>query len=308
MPISEEIIREVAYNLISAASTDLPEDVERVLAEACQKEESQVARDQLKTILDNVRLARQKKLGICQDTGVPMFFAKLGLNCKLAGNPERCIAEAVSQATKDVPLRQNVINPITKQNSGTNTGWGIPHVHWEIDPEADYLELTAVPKGFGAEMRASQVWVLTSENIDRAAVKAVLDVVEDAMGEPCPPVIIGVGIGGFADSSMYLAKKALFRTPIGKHNSDERIAKLEREMISAVNQLGLGPMGFGGKTYALAVNVEVAGSHTAVVPVSVIFQCWACRYSTARIYENGEVVYITHHGLGLPCRSHCRKI
>jgi len=152
----------------------------------------------------------------------------------------------------------------------------------------------AVPKGFGSEMRATISWVLTSEDIGRGAVKAVLDVVEDAMGEPCPPVIIGVGIGGFADSSMAMAKKALFRTPMGTKNADPVVAALETEIFEAVNAMGLGPMGFGGKTYALAVHAEIAGSHTAVVPVSVIFQCWACRYSKARIYNDGRVEYITH--------------
>jgi fumarate hydratase subunit alpha len=264
------------------------------LADAYKHEDNQIAQNQLKTILENINLARSKGLSICQDTGVPMFFASLGLKCKIDGNPERPIVEAVKLATERVPLRQNVINPLTKKNSGTNTGWGIPHIHWEIDPEADYLELTAVPKGFGSEMRAVQIWALTSEDIDRVAVKTVLDVVESAMGEPCPPVIIGLGIGGFADTSMYLAKRALFRSPIGKHSNEKEVAALEREILNAVNQLGLGPMGFGGKTYALAVNVEISGSHTAVVPVSVIFQCWACRYSTAKIYDNGEVVFTTH--------------
>ncbi len=294
MPIYSETIRDVAFNLISAASTNLPQDVEKAILSAYNNEENQVAKNQLGTILENIKIARKECLGICQDTGVPMFFAKLGLNCKIIGDPEEAIAEAVKLATKSVPLRQNVINPLTKINSGTNTGWGIPYIYWDIVPGVDFLEITAVPKGFGSEMRAAQMWALTSEDIKKAAIKAVLDVVADAMGEPCPPVVIGVGIGGFADSSMHLAKKALFRTPIGRPSQDQCIAKLENDLLDAVNQLDLGPMGFGGKTYALGVHIEIMGSHTAVIPVSVIFQCWACRYSTAKICESGEVIYVTH--------------
>ena len=161
-------------------------------------------------------------------------------------------------------------------------------------PNSDYLELMAVPKGFGAEIRATQCWVLTSEEIDRATFKAVLDLVEDSMGEPCPPVILGIGIGGFADTSMLLARKAMFRAPIGSRNPDPIVAALEAEIFEAVNGLELGPMGFGGKTYALGVHVEIEGSHTAIVPISVMYQCWANRYSKARIYNNGRVEYLTH--------------
>lgn len=294
MPITEQLIEATVFELMKKASIELPSDVQRALQEGYQREDTLTARGQLEAILKNVQIAHEKQIGLCQDTGVPLIYADLGLGCKVEGDPEKAMSKAVARATREVPLRQNVINPLTKENSGTNTGWGIPYVHWEVVPEADYLELTAVPKGFGSEMRAAQSWILTSEDVGRAAVKAVLDVVEDAMGEPCPPVIIGVGIGGFADTSMTLAKKALFRTPIGAKNPDPVVASLETELFEAVNGMGLGPMGFGGKTYALGVHVEVNGSHTAVVPVSVIFQCWACRYSKARIYSDGRVEYITH--------------
>jgi fumarate hydratase subunit alpha len=223
-----------------------------------------------------------------------MIYADLGLGCRLQGDPAAAATRALIRATKEVPLRQNVINPLTKENSGNNSGWGIPCIRWEVVSGADYLDLLVIPKGFGSEMRAAQCWVLSSEDVGRAAVKAVLDVVEDAMGEPCPPVIIGVGIGGFADTSMALAKKALFRSPLGSRHPDPQVAALEAEIFAAVNALGLGPMGLGGKTYALGVHAEIAGSHTAVVPVSVMFQCWACRYSKARIYNDGRVEYVTH--------------
>jgi len=292
--IGEQLIQATAENLIAFASIDLPNDVKRALKNAYEKEEDPVAKSQLEAIFENIEIAHRKRVGLCQDTGVPLFYLKLGLNCQITGDPERALTRAVAKATAEVPLRQNVIHPLTKKNSGTNTGWGIPYCHWEVIPEQDYLEITAIPKGFGSEMRAAQCWVLTSEDVDRAVVKAVLDVVEDAMGEPCPPVIIGVGIGGFADSSMANAKKALFRIPIASRNSDPDVAALEEELHQAVNSLGLGPIGLGGRTYCLGVHIEISGSHTAVIPISIIYQCWACRYSTARIYNDGKVVYLTH--------------
>lgn len=294
MAISERVIETTVFELMRKAFIQLPLDVQNALKAGLAAEESDTAKGQLMAILDNCRIANEKQIGLCQDTGVPMVYADVGLDCRLEGDPQAAMNRALERATKEVPLRQNVINPLTKENSGTNTGWGIPHVHWEMKPRTDYLELMAVPKGFGSEMRAAQCWVLTSEDIGRAAVKAALDVVEDAMGEPCPPIIIGIGIGGFADSSMALAKKAVFRTPIGSRNPDPVVAALEAEIFEAVNALELGPMGFEGKTYALGVHAELNGSHTAVVPVSIVFQCWACRYSKARIYNDGRVEYLTH--------------
>ena len=294
MAISEQLLEETIFKLVTKASIELPMDVQNALKSAYSQEESPAAKGQLGAILENCRVAREKRIGICQDSGMPMFYADLGLNCGIEGDPMEAVKRAVVRATADVPLRPNVINPLTKQNSGNNTGWNIPYIHWDVVSGADYLDITAVPKGFGSETRASQCWVLSSEDAGRTAVKAVLDIVEDSLGEPCPPVIIGVCIGGFADSSMAVAKRALFRTPIRTPNPDPAVAALEQEIYEAVNAMGLGPMAVGGKTYTLGVHAELCGSHTAVIPVSVVFQCWACRYSKARIHSDGRVTYITH--------------
>jgi fumarate hydratase subunit alpha len=297
MAISEKIIEETVFGLMKKAAIELPEDVVNALQAAAETEDNPTALGQFQAFMDNIRIAHEKQVGLCQDTGMPIIYADLGLGCRLEGDPVAAMTRGVARATREVPLRQNVINPLTLENPGTNTGWGIPYLHWDVVPGEDCLELMCVPKGFGSEMRASQVFILTSENIARGTVKAVLDVVEDAMGEACPPVIIGVGIGGFSDSSMAIAKKALFR-PIGTHNPDPMVAELETEIYEAVNSLGIGPMGFGGKTYTLGVHIEMSGAHTAVAPVSVIFQCWVCRYSRARIHEGGRVEFLTHPETG----------
>ncbi|MDR3270551.1 MAG: fumarate hydratase [Peptococcaceae bacterium] len=298
MAISQSLIESVVFELYKQASIEIPPDVMRALKKGYDIEDSLVAKGQFEAIMENINIAHNKQVGMCQDTGVPIIYADLGLKAQVEGDPYEAFTEAIKKATTAVPMRQNVINPLTKKNSGTNTGWGIPYVHWDTLPDKDYLDILAVTKGFGSEMRGSQCWVLSSEDVGRATVKAVLDVVADSMGEPCPPVIIGVGIGGFADSSMSIAKKALFRDPIGSRNPDPDVAALEAEIEKAVNELNLGPMGFGGKTYTLGVHAELSGSHTAVMPVSVIFQCWACRYAKARIYNDGRVEYITHPHLG----------
>jgi fumarate hydratase subunit alpha len=292
--ISERLIENTVFELMRKASISLPADVQDALKASHAREANPTAKGQLLAILNNCRIANEKKVSLCQDTGMPMVYANVGLDCRIEGDPKAAMTRAVEKATQEVPLRQNVINPLTKANPGTNTGWGIPYISWDMVPNSDFLELMAIPKGFGSEIRATQCWVLTSEDIGRATVKAMLDVVEDSMGEPCPPVILGVGIGGFADSSMALARKALFRTPIGSRNADPMVADLEAEMFERVNGLDLGPMGFGGDTYTLGVHAEISGSHTAIVPISIMFQCWANRYSKARIYNDGRVEYLTH--------------
>lgn len=294
MAISEKLLEEVAFILMKKAAIEIPPDVIQALKSGFEREDNPVARSQFEAILKNIEIASSKQIAICQDTGVPLFYADLGVNCSVEGNPRMALARAVERATVAVPMRHNVINPLTKQNSHTNTGWQIPVIHWDLIEDKDYLELTAVPKGFGSEMRSAQCMVLTSEDVGQAVRKAVLDVVEDSLGEPCPPVIIGIGIGGFSDSSMAMAKRCLFRTPIGSHHEDPMVAKLETDLLEDINSLDLGPMGFGGKTYALGVHADISGAHTAVVPVSITYQCWAGRYSRARIYNNREVEFITH--------------
>ncbi len=296
MSISQETLATVARALLGRAAVSLPRDVKDALERARAAESSPTAQAQLDAILANVRLAEQTSTSICQDTGVPLFFVRLGTACRIEGDPAQALAAATERATREVPLRQTVIHPLDFRNPGTNTGWGAPVIHYDLLPGAPYLEITAATKGFGAEMRSALVWILTSDDPRKAALRTVLDTVEDAMGEPCPPIIVGLGVGGTAEQCMLNAKRALFRAPLGGPHPDPDVASLEREILAAVNALGLGPMGFGGSSYALAVHVELCGTHTALVPIAVIFQCWAHRHSTARVYDDGRVEYLTHPG------------
>lgn len=289
-----DVVSKTAYELLKRAATKLPLDVKEALQKAYKNERSETGKSQLKAILGNVDMAEKYNMCICQDTGVPLFFVKWGLKSGLTLDIRKPIMEATKKATVDVPLRPNVINPLTKENPGTNVGWGMPYIYYDIDPEIDYIEITAVPKGFGSEAKSSLVWIVTSESMPEAIVRCVVDNTLAAMGEPCPPTIVGLGIGGTGDIAMHLAKKAIFRTPLSALHPDPVVAEIEQKTLKALNATGLGPMAMGGDTTCLAVHAEICGTHTAVVPLGITYQCWAARYSTARIYPNGEVTYITH--------------
>jgi len=292
--ITESLLESVATKLFRMAATTLPEDVVQKLKEAYEKERNPAAKAHLQAMIKSAEVAKQRGIPLCQDTGVPYFFVEMGLNAEINGDIERALSNAVVKVTKELPLRENVIHPLTKTNTGTNTGLGIPHIHYEVRPDIDFVKITAIPKGFGSEAKSSLVWITTSHDISEAVTRCVLDQVIAAGGDPCPPTIIGVGVGGFADKALLIAKKALFRVPVGSHHPDPVVAKLEKRIFKAVNSTGIGPMGTGGDTTALAVHVEISGSHTAVVPVGITFQCWAARYSQAVIYNSGEVEYLTH--------------
>ncbi len=288
------LFEEVGYRLLCLSATILPADVRAAIQEAAERERSAPAKAQLDAILENIDVACREGLGLCQDTGVPLFFINWGLRSGLLLDIRPPLADAVKRATKDVPLRPNVIHPLTLENPGTNVGWGMPYVYWDVDPESDSIEIMAVPKGFGAEAKSSLAFVVTSEDMEKALIRCVLDNVFMAQGEACAPNIIGVCMGGTGDIALHMAKRAVFRRPLGAPHKDPHLASLERKILEAVNQTGIGPMGLGGDVTALAVHLEICGTHTAVAPVGICFQCWANRYAAARIFPDGRVEYLTH--------------
>ncbi len=279
----DKLIEETAVALLRRAVTTLPPDVLAALEASAQIERDPAARRELGRIIENVREAGACTLPMCQDTGLPVFFAKMGFTVP---GFEDALARGVRRATEEVPLRKNVVHPLTRQNTGDNTGDGMPYVHYASGP-SDRIELTVMPKGGGSE-NMSALAMLTPAGGPSAIKGFVLDTVARAGGKPCPPVIVGVGIGGTSDECMALAKKAVLR-PVGSRNPDPAMAKLEMEMTYAINHTGIGPMGLGGDTTALAVHVEYAYCHTASLPVAVNFQCYAARRAKAKIYRDGSV-------------------
>lgn len=267
--------------LILRAVSDIPKDVEGALVRAYETEDSELGRMQLKAILDNIRLARERQVPVCQDTGILHFYLDFGIKSGFhIKQLEEVIIEATRRATNVVPLRPNAVHPLTRANSGDNTGILVPIIDWSFN-DSDEVRITVMPKGAGSE-NVSKAVVLPPALGVKGIAKFVLEAVVDAMGKPCPPTIIGVGIGGSLEVAAKLAKKAHLR-PIGSRNPDPQIAELEEKLFKAINSLGIGPMGLGGKWTTLDVKVEVAHTHTASLPIAVSFQCWALRRASLTI-------------------------
>jgi len=287
----EATIVDVAVNLLKQAVTVLPEDVKNALKKAYEKERSQIGKLQLKVILENIELAEKTATPICQDTGLISFYLEAGSDFKNLEKVESALVKAVQRATKEIPLRPNTVDPFTQENPSDNTGSHVPYVRWRI-VEGGSLRITAFPKGGGSENTCALRMMKPSDGL-RGLKEFVVDSVINAGGMPCPPTIIGVGVGGGANIAMELAKQALMK-PINEPNLNTQAAKFERELLEAVNKTGIGPMGLGGDATALAVKVEYAHRHPASFPVAVAFQCWAARKATAVIHADGKVEYLTY--------------
>lgn len=285
----EKVVEDAAVELLRRATTELPPDVLAALKKAYEEETSELGRNQLGAILENIRLAEKTKRPLCQDTGVMIFYVTIGNEFGDFAFLPKALTEATRRATRDVPLRPNAVHPLTRHNPGNNTGTGVPIINYDITT-GDYIELTALPKGAGAE-NMSALAILTPSDGVKGIKKFVIDTVIAAGGKPCPPTVIGVGIGGKADLAMRLSKKALLR-PLDKRHPEKEIAQLEEELLEMVNSTGVGPMGLGGKYTALGLNIEYAYSHTAGLPVGINFQCWADRRARARIRRDGRVEYV----------------
>ncbi len=286
----ERIVEEAGFNILKQAVIHLPSDVKQALKRACEEEASETGRTQLETILHNVELAEKFNVPMCQDTGTVIFYIRAGSRVKNLDKVEEALIHSTRRATKEIPLRPNAVDPFAGKNSGDNTGRYIPYLNWDI-VLGDCLEITVMTKGGGSENVCMGGMLVPGEGI-RGLKKFVVDTVIKAGAKPCPPNILGVGIGGGADISMKLAKRALLR-PLTEPNADPEIAKLEEEILEAVNMTGIGPMGLGGKTTALGVHIDYAFRHPASFPAAVAFNCWAARRATVRIDAEGTVAYLT---------------
>lgn len=274
--ISEKTIEDTVYQLYKKAAIDLNEDVVKSLEDALENEEDELAKLNISNILKNIELAHKNQIPMCQDTGLGVIFVKLG-NVEVE-NLKEGIEKGVRKATKEVPLRPNIVDPITRENSGDNTGVYIPYISIELT-DTDYLEITVLPKGFGSENNNKLKMALPAEG--KEGIKDfVIESVLAAGGKPCPPMVVGVGIGGTSDLAMKLAEEALIEK-VGQPNPDDELNQMENEILERINKNGKGPMGLGGKTTALDVKIKKASTHTAGLPIGVCIQCWANRHATS---------------------------
>ena len=256
---------------LAEAEIRLPPDVLAVLRRAAATERDEIARQELEHILENIALAGERQVPICQDTGVPVIYLTLPPDIGLSPDLFNGVREGVRRATATIPLRPNVVDPLTRENTNDNTGVAMPAVH--VTP-GDRLTVTVLPKGAGSE-NVSRIGMLLPSQAAQIP-RFVAETMLLAGGKPCPPVILGVGIGGTFDMAAALAKEALL-LPV------DTMDDYEQEICDAVNALGIGPMGLGGDTTALSVKVKRGDCHTASLPVAVNVQCWACRRATVEV-------------------------
>lgn len=271
---------------IRLAETSLPPDVEEAIRKAYETEESEVGKAQLKAILDNVKIAREKKLPICQDTGLLAFYVEIGDEFPIKMSElEEIIVEATKRATQEVPLRPNAIDFWAEKNTGNNVGRNIPMIHFE-PTKGNYLKIVVFPKGGGSSYVAKFYSIPPAKGLE-GVLEVVIKAVFDAGPKPCPPTFLGIGIGGTEDVAMFLAKKALLND-MTKNSGDAKIAELERKIVEEANKLGIGPMGLGGRWTVLNARIEWAARHPATFLVGVVFNCWALRRATLEI-KDGSV-------------------
>ena len=274
------MIKDTVYELYKKAVIVLGNDVKKALEDALKVEDNELAKLNIEAILKNIELAQEKQIPMCQDTGLPVVFVKLG-NVEVE-KLRAGIEEGIKKATKEIPIRPNIVDPLTRENTNINVGDYIPPIDIELI-DKNYLEITILPKGFGSENNNAMKMALPAEGI-QGIKDFVVESVLKAKGKPCPPTVIGVGIGGTSDLCLKLGKKALLGE-VGVRNPDPEIAKLELEILEEINNSGIGPMGLGGKTTTLDVKILKAHTHTAGLPIGVCVQCWADRHASAKLYD-----------------------
>ncbi len=282
-------IEDTLVEAIRRAVTSVTRETEGALKEARKSEEKEGPRVQLDAILENIDVGKDEKRPICQDTGTQTFFIEVGEKFSSLDILKGAVDNAVKKATEEIPLRPNAIDPLSDVNSGDNTGRFIPAIHWDI-VEGDEVVIHVMPKGGGSE-NMSKLEMMTPGRGLKGVKEIVLDQIAGMEGKPCPPTVVGVGLGGGADLALELAKKALMR-PVGDNHPEERVAELEKELKEKANELGVGPMGVGGKTTVLDVKIEYAHRHPASFPVAVLPQCWANRQSKVKISSDGSIEVI----------------
>ncbi|HIY77807.1 MAG TPA: fumarate hydratase [Candidatus Borkfalkia excrementavium] len=270
--VTSETIENAVFELAAKACLRLIPSCEAALQRAAQAETEPSARFALETVLENAKIAEKEKMAVCQDTGYSVILAEIGQDVHIEGKLlSDAVNDGVRRAYEDFRFRKSICDPLTRENTADNTPAAL---HTEI-VAGDQISLTFLPKGFGSE-NMSRMYMLTPAKGKAGILDAIVETVKLAGSKPCPPVYVGVGIGGTFDTCAFLAKKALTRE-IGSQNPREDVAEIERTALERINALGIGAQGFGGKTTALGVSCEIAPTHIAGLPVAVNIQCHCVR-------------------------------
>jgi tartrate/fumarate subfamily iron-sulfur-dependent hydro-lyase alpha chain len=284
------LVENVCRDLYIRSLKEIPPDVVEAVKRAALSETTEVARRIFSHYLQSIELGRSKNMIVCQDTGIPIYWVDIGGRLRLDGaRLTQAITRGTERATVEHPLRSSIVSPLQRENRQTSTGYRIPVIHYDFVADSDELDILFMPKGSGSENMSFLKMLVPADGVNGIK-KFVLEQVVGAGAKPCPPTIVGVGIGGSSDLCMTLAKKASTR-PLGSANPDPQVAELERELFEAINETGIGPQGLGGRTTALAVHIESAWTHITCNPVAVNMQCWRAERRRAKLRADGNVEF-----------------
>jgi tartrate/fumarate subfamily iron-sulfur-dependent hydro-lyase alpha chain len=285
-----QAVEEAAAHLYVWALKDIPRDLRDALVAARGRETSVTGVRVLETILRNVEVADEEGNLVCQDTGIAVYYCRVGEGFPLhPAGIHRALRAGTERATVENSLRSNTVHTLTRESTGANVGYRVPIVHWEFVADWDGLDVKCVPKGSGSENMTFLRMLVPADGVNGIK-RFVLESIVDAGGKPCPPGIVGVGIGGSADYALHLAKEAIAR-PVGSRNPDPLVAQLEDELYGLLNETGIGPMGLGGDVTVLQCHIEHADTHMTLNPVAVNYQCWAARRASAHSGGDGTVAF-----------------
>lgn len=285
------LVEETSSKLYVKALKDLPPDVRIGLKAAYERETSTTGLQILNTMLENVKIADSQTRLICQDTGIPIYFVKVGDKMRLSMcQLEEAIVKGTARATTEHPFRSSVVSPLKRQNNQNSTGYRIPVIHYQFVKDSEDLEILMVPKGSGSENMSFLKMLIPADGL-RGVKRHILETIIGMGANPCPPYTVGIGLGGTSDLCMKLAKIASTTRELDSKNSDPEMAELEQELLEAINSLKIGPMGLGGVNTAMAVHIEHAYTHITQNPVGINIQCWPARRARAIFKANGNIEY-----------------
>ncbi len=295
MAFPYSVVEETARAMYGRALKKYPPDLVRALEAAHERETQTVAKNHFRLMLASIVRGEEMDRPICQDTGMQTFWVKIGTDAAVKGHLiDAAIREGVRRWSKENEYRTTVVHPLTREKTGEQIGARHPSIYWDWLPDKDYIEIMVLSKGSGSENQSFHRMLVPAQGVDGIK-RFVIDSLLSAGGQFCPPGLAAIGVGGTFDSVARMAKDAMIR-PLGTHNPDPEVAKLEEDLLAAMNATGIGPMGLGGDTTILWCNIEYGVTHETQNPVALNLQCWAHRKGGSRIFKGGEVEYIHFFG------------
>ncbi len=282
-------LSDTAARLYEVVVRTVPKDVEAALKKAYKGESNPIGKRNLEIMLENIKLAERNNTLVCHDAGMPIYYLKVGTKARVEGDIKKAIANGAVKAGRDVPLEPDICHPLRRECYPTNVGDGVPIVHFDLVHGSRIIELTATSRGGGPETCCA-LKVFGPDKPRESVRRFVLQTISEIGVRPCPPIIVGIGIGGSFNSVAELSSKASLR-PLNVRHPDPQIAAFERSLLKEINQLGIGAMGLGGNTTALGVNIELADTTVVWNPVALTMTCWTGRRASARIFNNNKVEF-----------------